>query len=151
MDVVQTHEFALARRRGAWTIIESASYGMAERVQIEVTPSVGRLDLNTAVPLGLAASEGIANAFKHGFPEARHVVLRLAFRAPAGKAEGMAIVCDDGIGPPPHLPAAVRGGGLTLAEALARQVGEQATPMREGAWTVWRLTFQGVAQPMPAS
>jgi two-component system, sensor histidine kinase PdtaS len=122
----------------------ASSFGMAGRVAVEVAPSGCRVDLNTAVPLGLAASEAISNAFKHAFPEGRRGVVRISFRAPTEVAEGELVVRDDGIGLPEPRNPDRRGAGLSLAEALARQVGGRMSvrPANEGG-TVWRLNFAG--------
>lgn len=120
-----------------------ASYGMTRQVSIHVEASGASMDLNTAVPLGLAASEAIANALKHAFPAGRHGCLFLHFRAPTAGQHGELTVRDNGIGLPAPQVARRRGAGLSLAEALARQVGGKIAVTREedGEGTVWRLTF----------
>ncbi|MBD0274745.1 MAG: sensor histidine kinase [Acetobacteraceae bacterium] len=115
---------------------------MTKQVEVEVAPGQGLVDLNTAVPLGLAASEAISNAFKHAFPAGRRGVLRLAFRAPTGTEDGELTVRDDGVGSDMPRAPGHRGAGLSLAEALARQVGGRVSVARDGG-TVWRLTFAG--------
>jgi two-component sensor histidine kinase len=131
---------------GSLAAATAASYGMADRVTIEVVPSDDRLDLTTAVPLGLAAAEAISNAFKHAFPSGRRGLLRLAFRAPTDLAHGELLVSDDGIGVPEGQLGSSRGTGLSLSKALARQVGGVVSTARnEGGGTVWRLTFTGPA------
>lgn len=128
---------------GSLAAVTAEGYGMADRIAIEVAPPDGQVDLNTAVPLGLAASEAISNAFKHAFPDSRRGVLRLAFRAPTATGPGEVTVRDDGIGVPAAVAARARGAGLSLTEALARQVGGQVSVTRDGGGTVWRLTFAG--------
>ncbi len=129
----------------------ASSFGMAGQVAVEVAPSPGRVDLNTAVPLGLAAAEAIANAFKHGFPEGRRGTVRIAFAAPAEGAEGELTVRDDGVGlAQPKMPNR-RGAGLSLAQALARQIGGRITVSKDGGGgTVWRLTFAAPARATDA-
>jgi two-component sensor histidine kinase len=127
---------------GSLAAATAATFGMAERVAVEVAPAQGLVDLNTAVPLGLAASEAISNAFKHAFPGGRRGVVRLAFRAPTGAGDGELTVRDDGVGLPEQRAPGARGAGLSLAEALARQVGGRVSVARDNG-TVWRLTFAG--------
>jgi two-component sensor histidine kinase len=120
----------------------ASSFGMAGRVAVEVAPSPGRVDLNTAVPLGLAAAEAIANAFKHAFPGGRRGAVRIAFSAPTDGADGELTVRDDGVGLPEPLARGARGAGSSLAEALARQIGGRVSVARDdGGGSVWRLTF----------
>lgn len=122
----------------------ATSFGMAGQVAVEVAPAQGLVDLNTAVPLGLAAAEAIANAFKHAFPDRQRGVVRIAFRAPTGAAEGELTVRDDGIGLVEPRAPSTRGAGLSLAEALARQIGGRiSVAPRSGGGTECRLTFGG--------
>ena len=127
---------------GTLAAATAASFGMAKQVAVEVAPSPGRVDLNTAVPLGLAASEAISNAFKHAFPEGRRGAVRIAFSAPTDAADGELTVSDDGVGVAEPLARGARGAGSSLAEALARQIGGRVSVARDdGGGTVWRLTF----------
>ena len=129
----------------------ASSFGMAGQVAVEVAPSPGRVDLNTAVPLGLAAAEAIANAFKHAFPEGRRGTMRIAFSAPAGAADGELTVRDDGVGVAEPRAPNRRGAGLSLAQALARQIGGRITVAKGGGGgTVWRLTFAAPARAVDA-
>lgn len=119
------------------------SYGMSRRISIRLETRGGRVDLNSAVPLGLAASEAISNALKHAFPEGRPGCISLSFTAPTADQEGKIVVRDDGIGLPVSRPISGRGAGLSLAEALARQVGGRlsVTSNEVGTGTTWCLTL----------
>jgi two-component sensor histidine kinase len=127
---------------GTLAAATATSFGMVGQVAVEVAPAQGLVDLNTAVPLGLAAAEAIANAFKHAFPHGRRGIVRIAFRAPTDAAEGELTVRDDGIGMAGPRAPSPRGAGLSLAEALARQIGGRISvaPAANGG-TECRLTF----------
>ncbi|GGC68295.1 hypothetical protein GCM10011504_52830 [Siccirubricoccus deserti] len=129
---------------GSLASATATSFGMAGQVAVEVAPAQGLVDLNTAVPLGLAAAEAIANAFKHAFPNGRRGIVRIAFRAPTDATDGELTVRDDGIGIAGPLAPSPRGAGLSLAEALARQIGGRISisPGCDGG-TECRLTFSG--------
>ncbi|WP_052401264.1 sensor histidine kinase [Muricoccus aerilatus] len=122
-----------------------SSYGLTEGVEIEVAPSDDLVDINTAVPLGLAAAEALTNALKHGFPNGRRGQVWMAFRAPRDGADGELVIRDDGVGPPDPMPARPRGAGLFLASALAGQIRGRVSLTRERD-TVWRLTFPQAAR-----
>jgi two-component sensor histidine kinase len=145
----------LSEYLGSLAAATASSYGMSGQVAIEVAPCEDLVDLNTAVPLGLAAAEALANALKHGFPQGRRGHLRLAFRAPTEEKEGELTIQDDGIGLPDPMPPNPRGAGLSLATALAHQIGGQVSLTRHNG-TLWRLTYpassaQGSAIGMQAA
>jgi len=129
------------------TIAEAsaASYGMAERIEVVVEDNADAVDLKDAVPLGLAAVEAITNAFKHAFPDERRGRLSIFFRAPKLDQEGELVIRDDGVGIPEGLVSASRGAGLSLAAALARQVGGRIVIENDNG-AVWRLCFAGVPE-----
>ncbi len=129
-------------------VASAASYGMTDRIEVVVEDSADGVGLDIAVPLGLAAVEAITNAFKHAFPEQRRGRLSIAFRAPTPEREGELLVRDDGIGTPEHTAPASRGAGLSIAAALARQLGGRVVVERD-VGTVWRLAFAGPAAGPP--
>ncbi|HYC05620.1 MAG TPA: MEDS domain-containing protein [Azospirillaceae bacterium] len=116
------------------------SFGASGRITVEVAQAEGRLDLNTAVPVGLVAAEAIANAFKHAFPGERDGRIEISFRPPRAGREGELLVRDDGRG----IDGDGRqpGSGLSLVKAIARQVGGQVS-LSSGAATEFRLAFTG--------
>lgn len=128
----------------------AGSFGMADRVEIIVDETPDRVDLNTAVPLGLAAVEAITNAFKHAFPGGRRGCLAISFQAPMPDREGELMVRDDGVGIPPSAAPGGRGAGLSLAAALARQIGGRVV-IEHDRGTVWRLAFAGLAARPPVA
>jgi two-component sensor histidine kinase len=120
----------------------ASSFGMAEQIVVDLAPGQGTVDLNTAVPLGLAAAEAIANAFKHAFPDGQRGRVSIAFSAPTECQDGELTVLDDGIGLAEQQFPKSRGAGLSLAEALARQIGGRISVSQgEDGGTIWRLAF----------
>jgi two-component sensor histidine kinase len=81
------------------------------------------VDVNTALPIGLIATELLTNAYKYAFPDERRGEIRLELSA---GPEGIEfVVADDGVG----LRATPGGSatGLRLVRALAKQVGGTLT------------------------
>jgi len=116
------------------------SFGMSDRVSIEIGPAHGRLDLNAAVPVGLIAAEAIANALKHAFPDNREGRIQISFRPPMGECDGELVVRDDGQGLGAN--AGSGGAGLALVKAIARQVsGRVSLSTCDG--TEFKLSFTG--------
>lgn len=128
-----------------------ASFDLGPTVSVSVTDEPGSIDLNIAVPLGLIAAELMSNAFKHAFPTgAGH--LEVVFAAPNGSLPGKLEVRDDGIG----MGAAdsekpMRGAGLGLLRAIARQVQGELIFKSTGRGTTATLTFMGDAGRMPGA
>jgi two-component sensor histidine kinase len=80
--------------------------------------------VDTAIPIGLIATELLTNSFKYAFPDGRAGEIRIALAAYGGVVE--LTVADDGVGLP-----AVPGGtssGLRLVQALAGQIGGELEP-----------------------
>jgi two-component sensor histidine kinase len=131
-----------AKYLGSLAGTTASSFGLAEQIVVEIAPGHGIVDLNTAVPLGLAAAEAIGNAFKHAFPDGQRGRVWIAFRVPTEWEDGELTVLDDGIGIADQQVPTARGAGLSLAEALARQIGGRVwVGQGENGGTVWRLTF----------
>ena len=82
---------------------------------------------DTAIPLGLVASEFVTNAIKHAFPQRPDArapgTIGLGLRTGPGRNLHLEL-WDDGIGLPARPP---RNSGLRLIEGLARQVGAHAS------------------------
>jgi two-component sensor histidine kinase len=115
----------------------AASYGVADRVAVEVRGDDVRLPLEHAMPAALIATEGVANAFKHGFPGARRGRVDVCLTE---RARGFELVIeDDGVGW--NAEEAKRGSGLDIMMALARQLeGEVALEPVVSGGTRFRLT-----------
>jgi two-component sensor histidine kinase len=118
------------------------SFGATDRVVVEVGPAYGHLDLNTAVPVGLVAAEGIANALKHGLSGEREGRIWVSFRPPVNGCEGELVVRDNGLGLSDMSAAETGGAGLVLVKAIARQVGGHVS-LEACDGTKFRLSFAG--------
>lgn len=78
--------------------------------------------LDTAIPLGLIASELITNCYKHAFADRTKGTLHVSLRQTSSDLLEM-IVADDGVGLPANFDLATgRSLGLRLIRSLARQL-----------------------------
>jgi two-component sensor histidine kinase len=139
-DDTSSIDFAEYLRTLGGALIES--FGATGRVQVEVGPAYGHLDLNTAVPVGLVAAEGIANALKHGLPGEREGHIWISFRPPGNGREGELLVRDNGLGLSCTPGVETGGAGLILVKAIARQVGGHIS-LEAHSGTEFRLSFIG--------
>lgn len=93
-------------------------------VSVEARGDEGlRVPIDTAVPLGLLATELVTNALKHAFPGGRTGRVTAAIARSAGGSATL-VVEDDGIGLPEGTYGGRKGGtGSAVVPALAGQVG----------------------------
>jgi two-component sensor histidine kinase len=98
------------------------TYSVQDRVSILVTGEEVALPLNTAVPAALLATELMSNALKHAFPNDARGTIEVRISRDQSSAFELSVV-DNGIGVSTTAPSEVRGSGLHIARALARQVG----------------------------
>ncbi len=115
---------------------------------VEVAVADVALDADTAVPLGLATAELVANAFEHAFPEGNPLGrVRLALEAPSPGRLRL-VVEDGGGGLPPGLAAPPADSlGLQLASDLAAQLGGRLEMGRSPALGGARLALDFPAPP----
>lgn len=110
-------------------------YGSDERgIAIGVRAN-GRLDLDKAVSVGVIASEVLANALKHAFPDGRTGRVDVEFSR--GQGECVLCVRDDGVGMPDDYRP---GTGMGIVNALITQLEAQVAIRREGG-TVFEIRF----------
>ena len=118
------------------------SYGLAAQgLAIESrAPTALALEPDHAVPCGLIVNELVSNAVKHAFPNGRQGKLRVEL-AVAAAEQILLRVADNGIGLPESLqPAATGSMGLTLVNALTRQLGG-TLEIRRGHGTEFAIRF----------
>jgi two-component sensor histidine kinase len=102
------------------------------------------LDINTAIPLGLIATELINNSIKHAFPNQRAGCISIELHTDV--AGLLLIVSDDGVGVTEDLSLrAIDSLGLQLVGDLALQLGGTVALLRGGG-----TTFQ-IRIPRPAN
>ncbi len=105
-------------------MILGSSAEIGTRVRLDLQRDRLELVPDTAIPLGLIASELMINAMKHGFAGGRSGVLTVRLRA--GEEMHELTVQDDGPGMPPDFsPEQSAGIGIDLVESLTRQIGGQ--------------------------
>jgi len=96
-----------------------------EKIQLETELQAVELDIGTAIPLGLLASEIISNSFKHAFPGERRGKLRIVLHPISPKSFKLEI-SDDGVGLPENLNfGQSQTFGMQLMGLLKDQLGAQ--------------------------
>lgn len=92
------------------------------RLEVDIRSEELYLDVATAIPFGLIATELVSSAAKHAFPDGETGVVVISFRS-SGK-DLVLRVCDNGQGLPEVFdPRASRGLGMALVLALCDQLG----------------------------
>lgn len=113
--------------------------------RVETCPVV--IGADQSIPLGLIATEFLANAVEHGFPGDRagnvQVRLEVIDGDEADPAQAMLEVRDDGVGLPQGFALeATESLGLQIARQFAQQIGAELTMAADAAGgTVSRLLF----------
>jgi PAS domain S-box-containing protein len=107
----------------------------ARHARLEVSAAAVRLDIDTAIPLGLIVNELISNALKHAFPGERSGTIQVNLRFQSSGKLVLA-VRDNGVG----LPAAfdldkAHTLGLKMIRDLTRQVGGTLNLCRDNGTT----------------
>ena len=128
-------------------LLESSYAWAAADVAVEAEVADVSLDADTAVPLGPAAAELVANALEHAFPAGGAGRVRLALEETGARLR--LVVEDDGAGLPPGLAAPPGGSlGLQLASDLAVQLGGRFEMGRSAALGGARFALD-VPRPAP--
>lgn len=116
-----------------------AAAGVGDRIAVEVAADSVRIGADRAVPIGLVATELLANAIEHGLPEPARGRIRIGLSVQGDSAT--LTIADDGAGLPDGFDLATAGSlGLSIARQFAVQVGGELTMTTEGG-TRSRLTF----------
>jgi two-component sensor histidine kinase len=93
-----------------------------EKISYTISETDVRLDINTAVPLGLIINELICNSLKHAFPEKENGAIFIQLTA-IGSKEYELIIRDTGKGFPENLDIKKASTlGLKLIQTLVRQM-----------------------------
>lgn len=106
--------------------------GVGERVRVSVAAEPVLVPAGKAVPLGLVATELLANAFEHGFADGRRGRVHVALER-EGDGDAVLVVRDDGAGLPPGFDLErSRSLGLMIAQQFAGQLGAELSVVEEG-------------------
>ena len=113
------------------------SYGMADRVQLDLRVRPINLDVDTAVPIGLILNELITNALKYAWPDGRPGRLQVSM---AEERDGQLLVdvIDDGIGMKDgaHVAEGGTGFGLGMIRTFASKLKAEYTITGENGMAV---------------
>ena len=102
-------------------------YDMTRRVTPRFSVLDVRVDLNTAVPLGLFVNEAVSNSLEHAFPTPREGELHLRLER-LHSSQCRLLVLDDGIG---ISPASTESSPDALGVALMRMLADQMDAVME--------------------
>jgi PAS domain S-box-containing protein len=108
-------------------------------VRVVLEAAAAELDLDSAIPLGLVASELVSNSYKHAFVGREEGLLRVELVRRDGALR--LAVTDDGIGlPAGHDLLASSSLGMRLIRGLCRQLGGHLViePVQPPVTGVWR-------------
>ena len=104
------------------------------------------VEMDTAMPLGLAANELVGNSLRHAFADGRPGRVRLAYSQ--GQRECTLSVRDDGVGLPKEIDPEKPGSlGLMLVSTLAAQLGGYVRLTRLTPGTDISLVFPAAHPP----
>lgn len=121
-------------------IYDSHRPGCGIRLTTDIEKMV--LSIDAAVPCGLILNELITNSIKYAFPQGREGEIRVALHTAKDNAVEFT-VADNGIGIPENIdPAAAGSLGLTLVNALVKQLRGELE-VRRGTGTEFRIRFGG--------
>ncbi len=113
-------------------------------VTIEQRIAPIRLDVDTAIPVGLIMNELITNALKHAFPNRSEGHVSVALEVQSGSL--VLTVADDGVGPPSDLEHA-SSFGMKLLEAFKSRLGARfAFDGTQGLQVTYTITTFKTAQ-----
>jgi PAS domain S-box-containing protein len=138
-DLVSLPFVAYVRDLGARILELHAVEGRGAKLR--VSGSRERLDLATAIPLGLIVTELISNAAKHALRSRPDGLVTVTFETSGASQTSFALtVTDNGPGlPPDFTPGASRTLGMALVSSLCDQLGAALT-WESGAGASFRVT-----------
>lgn len=116
------------------------TYVDSSRIKLELDVEDLKMDINTAIPLGLIVNELISNSMKHGFPNKREGKIKITFLK---KDDHYLLeVKDDGIGFPEELDFRKTPSlGLQLVNSLTQQI-DGDIELIKSPGTTFRIVFK---------
>jgi len=127
-------DFAAYVKQLTANLLQSVLSG-PKRIELQIEVDEARLDINTAIPLGLIIAELFTNAVKYAFKGRMHgaVTVRLERR----ESTYVLMVGDDGVGLPKDInPRTATTLGFQLVHALALQLNARVTVKRHRGTTI---------------
>jgi len=116
------------------------SYALDPKIKLNLNVEDIKLDINTAVPMGLIVNELISNCMKHAFPDEREGEIKIYLRTFGEKL--MLTVSDNGIGFPEGLDyKKTESLGLQLVQNLVKQI-EGKIEFERSPETTFKIIFE---------
>lgn len=114
------------------------TYAAGSRIKTKLDVQ-GKLNLETAIPLGLITNELVTNSLKHAFPQGREGTISITLKP--WQDHYLFLVEDDGVGMPPDLDInKLDTLGLQLVSSLVKQLDGVLT-IESPPGTVFRMEF----------
>ncbi len=131
-------DFANYLQTLAGELLQSISIGATVKLEADLDPV--RVPVDTAIPLGLIATELVTNALKYAYKGRKEGVLKLSLK-PVAEGRFELAVADDGPGLPAEFdPAKATSLGLRLVRMLSQQIGGEVV-FASGPGAPCRVTF----------
>lgn len=106
-------------------------FGASDRVQIQCEMNELKLDVDTAIPIGLIVNELLTNSLKYAFPENRKGLIKISLTESGNQLH--LDVSDNGVGKNHHENIEGTGFGTQLIDLLTRQLeGKMSLNIKKG-------------------
>ena len=121
--------------------ISSAHHSPDQKIDVEINADDSKLDIDTAIPLGLILNELLTNSFKHAFKNKSNGQIKIEFNERNGNEYDLKVE-DDGTGFRKDVtPEKSKSLGLNLVRGLVRQLDGNLQFSSSEKGTIYSINF----------